>query len=152
MKKFFNIAFVAAALTVAQSPVLAQVSVKPFYVYSSNGERGPLIDPESHAAIVDAKSGDMLLEAGEGFLLEYRSRVGAFRILLSGSNLRESRLAGERDLLALFQITQDQACNLKVRVEADILARQSQLYAGRNLGLSFCKGSVSLRGINSANW
>lgn len=66
----------------------------------------------------------------------------SYLISLNALPLGEARLRGERDLLGRLGISKEVACTLRVRVATSFDV--SEAYAGKELGLSFCSGSVPL--------
>lgn len=122
----------------------------PLYVYFANGERGPLLEPEKQALRTDEFTGNTVLTEAENYTLEYFPADQTFNIVLLGNNLRASRVAAEQDLLNRFQITEEQACSLRVTVGT--IVSVSQEFSGRQLGLSFCPGRVDLpEAVNDPN-
>lgn len=66
----------------------------------------------------------------------------SYLISLNALPLAEARLRGERDLLGRLGISKEVACTLRVRVATSFDV--SAAYAGKELGLSFCPGSLTL--------
>lgn len=84
-------------------------------------------------------------DSGDGsaaYELLYFSGDSSFLISLESEPLRDARNAGEIKLLNELAISSAEACQLKIRVATNI--RISEAYAGKELGLSFCPGSVAL--------
>ena len=84
-------------------------------------------------------------DSGDGsaaYELLYFSGDSSFLISLESEPLRDARNAGEIKLLDKLGISAAEACQLKIRVATNI--RVSEMYAGKELGLSFCPGSVAL--------
>ena len=125
-----------------QAPEPTPQESGPLYAYSSNGERGPLLEPEKQAIRTDEFTGNTVLTEKENYNLEYFPADQTFNIVLLDRNLRAARVAAEQDLLTRFQITQEQACSLNVMVGT--IVSVSQEFSGRQLGLSFCPGRVDL--------
>lgn len=76
------------------------------------------------------------------YVIDYFSATNYFNIVLFQEPIREVRLQAEQYLMAKLGISQDQMCQLKYTVTVPI--RVSQIYAGTNLGFSFCPGSTPL--------
>ncbi len=127
---------------VDQAPQNRVVDNGPLYVYSANGDQGPLLVPTDNALSVDGATGNALLSEQKTYTLEYFADGKTFNITLLDKNLRQARLDAEKDLLDRFQITQEQACSLSVNVGTVIGV--SQEFSGRSLGLSFCSNRVDL--------
>jgi hypothetical protein len=66
----------------------------------------------------------------------------SFNITLLREPIKDVRIQAETELLQKLGITQEQACalNYYVGVPAEI----NEIYAGKNLGFSFCNGATSL--------
>jgi hypothetical protein len=161
LKKFFLIVYSIVALVALigtvylyshqpQKPTVDSTSVlsdpgsptEPLYAYAANGTRGPLIDPTKNAQNTSPETGNSLLADTPKYIFEYFEAGRTFNITLLDTNLREARVAAEKDLLQRFSLTEEQACSLQVTVGT--LVSISQEYAGKNLGLSFCANRIDL--------
>lgn len=67
---------------------------------------------------------------------------GSFGVVLLAEPLGQSRLDAQSDLLQRLGISQDQACQLIYRVT--VAPWVNAVYAGQNLGFTFCISSVRL--------
>lgn len=74
--------------------------------------------------------------------LLYFESDGSYLIALEEEPLRDAREAGERELLQTLEISEKDACNLQIRVSTSL--HVSQTYGAKELGLSFCPGSIEL--------
>ena len=74
-------------------------------------------------------------------ILYYPNNSG-FLISLSQEPIGQARLDAEKFLQSKLNLTQDQFCKLQVQVFTSIDVNET--YAGQDLGISFCPGSVSL--------
>lgn len=72
----------------------------------------------------------------------YDPQKNEFQILLFEFPLADTRLRAEKYFLEKLNITQEQACMLKVFVQ--VTPGASESLAWQNLGLSFCPGSIDL--------
>ncbi len=77
-----------------------------------------------------------------GFSMSYFSEDGSIAIDVSGKPLATYREKASRYLLEELQITEAEACTLNVYV--GVTYETDQALSGKNLGLSFCPGSVEL--------
>ncbi|MBI3572041.1 hypothetical protein HY091_00700 [Candidatus Kaiserbacteria bacterium] len=72
----------------------------------------------------------------------YFSKDQSFTIALIKESIGTARLAAEQFLLATLGVSENDLCNLKYYVGTDIYT--NSLYAGKNLGFSFCPGATAL--------
>lgn len=80
---------------------------------------------------------------GQGdFDILYYPAQSAFSITLLQEPLGQTRLAAEQALRATLKLTDTQLC--KLSADIGTIGSVNETYAGRNLGLSFCPGSVKL--------
>ncbi len=106
-----------------------------------------LFDPRSLPKTVDMGAGIFSITTLENenpypFGIIFNEKNGSFAIGLEKEPIAQSRLEAEAYLKSVLQISNDDLCTLNVFV--GVPASVNQFYAGRNLGLSFCPGSVSL--------
>jgi hypothetical protein len=120
----------------------AVVETGPLYAYSADGTQGQLIDPNAKALRIDSATGNALLQETTEYTLEYFANGKSFNITLLGTNLRQSRINAEQELLSRFGITSEQACSLEVHVGT--IVSVSAEFSARELGLSFCPERVDL--------
>ncbi len=76
------------------------------------------------------------------FGITFNELDGTFAIGLDAEPLGATRTAAEVYFLSMVGIPEQDACALDVYVGT--VARVNEFYAGRNLGFSFCEGSVPL--------
>ncbi len=76
------------------------------------------------------------------FGITFNATDGTFAIGLEAEPLGATRRAAEAYFLSLVGVGESDACLLDVYVGT--VARVNEFYAGRNLGFSFCAGSVPL--------
>ena len=72
----------------------------------------------------------------------YYTDDGGIILLLTREPLSVARLLAENELRLLLQLPDESLCGLEILVQTNRYVNIN--YAGRNLGLSFCPGSVSL--------
>lgn len=89
-----------------------------------------------------SKNNDTTLADNTYYNIYYNPQGSYFIILLYDKNLKTSREKAEADLLKLLNINKEDACKLNIRVGVPFSV--SEDYAGINLGLSFCNGSIEL--------
>ena len=89
-----------------------------------------------------ATPGNGLLVDNGQYSISYSTSDQSFLITLESKPLKTARAAAEQDILNRLNITQAQACQLKVSVKVPLNVDPN--YAGNELGLSFCPGSVPL--------
>lgn len=77
-----------------------------------------------------------------GYAIGYRVTSQFFTIALEQEPLGETRVAAENFLLSALGINKSQACGLNYYVGTDVYV--NNLYAGKNLGFSFCPGATAL--------
>lgn len=81
--------------------------------------------------------------AGEGsFQILFQTIDGSYLLSLESEPLREARAKGEAALLGTLGVTKDEACQLKIRVGTSFDV--NELYGAKDVGLSFCPGSIEL--------
>lgn len=78
--------------------------------------------------------------SANGYAIGYRA--GYFTIALEQEPLGQTRMAAENFLLAALGVSQNQLCSLKYYIGTDV--HTNSLYAGKNLGFSFCPGATKL--------
>lgn len=82
----------------------------------------------------------------EDYNIAYFRKGNSFIISLFNTPFGTSRKNAEQELLSKLGISQQEACNLSIRVTVpqsyDLIAGTN--YSGRDLGLSFCPGSIQL--------
>lgn len=78
----------------------------------------------------------------QGFAIGYRTPAQFFTIALEQEPLGATRLAAEHFLMTKLGISESQMCALPYYLGTDV--HTNSLYAGRNLGFSFCPGAVAL--------
>ncbi len=76
------------------------------------------------------------------YQLVYTEGTHDFMVLLLGLPLSYARKNAERELLQKLGIDDETACRLPIYVST--IDKVSEQYAGHNLGLSFCPGSVEI--------
>jgi hypothetical protein len=76
------------------------------------------------------------------FQILYFPKDSYFLISLFTEPLGDTRKAAEGQLRAQLKLSDAQLC--KLHIDVNTLASVNQTYAGENLGLSFCPGSVQL--------
>ena len=76
------------------------------------------------------------------YLIEYISTTQYFNISLLHEPLGQIRQQAEQYLMAHTGLTQNQMCQIKYMVS--VPSSVNQVYAGTNLGFSFCPGAVQL--------
>lgn len=76
------------------------------------------------------------------FLISYSSAHQFFHITLTEEPIVESRKAAEEFMLRSTGLSKDNLCKLQYSLIAPSWV--NELYAGRELGFSFCEGSVPL--------
>lgn len=108
----------------------SQVSVPNF----TKENQPPTANAESGYQVAGGNTSD--------FQILYYPQNSGILISLFAEPLGAVRLAAENALRARFGLSDSQLCKLivDVRTTADV----NSTYAGRNLGLSFCPGSVTL--------
>lgn len=89
-----------------------------------------------------SKNNDTTLADNAYYNIYYNPQGSYFIILLYDKNLKTSREKAEADLLKLLNIKKEDACKLNLRVGVPFSVNKN--YAGINLGLSFCDGSIEL--------
>ena len=77
-----------------------------------------------------------------GFAIGYRTPAQFFTIALEQEPIGQTRIAAENFLLSTLGISQNQLCSLNYYVGTDV--HTNSLYAGKNLGFSFCPGATVL--------
>ena len=87
-------------------------------------------------------SDERQLGRGVGFSMTYFAESNSFAIDISGKPTEEYRRKAGAYLLESLQITEAEACQL--RVYLGVSHSVDPNLSGRNLGLSFCPGSVEL--------
>lgn len=123
-------------------------------VTNTPGTRTVTLTDGSQAAIPDVTqlpqpswanpvNGYVVTGTGEGdFDILYYPDQSAFSITLLKEPLGQTRLAAEQALRAALKLKDAQLC--KLSADVGTIGSVNQAYAGRNLGLSFCPGSVKL--------
>lgn len=83
-----------------------------------------------------------LIAEDKGFSMIYSAEHNSYIVAITEAPLGANRQAAEKYLLTLLALDEASACqrNISVGVPAGV----SPLYAGRELGLSFCPGAVAL--------
>ncbi|MBY0538256.1 hypothetical protein K2P47_02555 [Patescibacteria group bacterium] len=74
--------------------------------------------------------------------VSYDSQSGIFTITLYGSDTKTSRVAAEDYILDTLPYTKEQWCDFVVNVFTNVY--ENPTWAGPNLGLSFCPGSIQM--------
>lgn len=72
----------------------------------------------------------------------YNAADQSFTIALLDEPLRDARISAQQFLLGALGLSQEELCSLSYYVGTDYYV--NELYAGQNLGFSFCAGSVAL--------
>ena len=99
----------------------------------------------NNATLTDASNvGNYYLTGSStnGYAIGYRMPAQFFTIALEREPLGETRAAAENFLLLTLGISEEQLCSLNYYVGTDVYT--SILYAGKNLGFSFCPGATVL--------
>ncbi len=104
-------------------------------------------DPRERSGVVGMGDGMYALttlenETTTSFGVIFNEADGSFAIGLESEPLGETRRQAEQYLLSLLGITDQALCSLNVYVGTTVYV--NTFYAGKNLGLSFCPGSVQL--------
>ncbi|MDE1925376.1 MAG: hypothetical protein KGH79_04350, partial [Patescibacteria group bacterium] len=76
------------------------------------------------------------------YLIAYDDSNQSFTISLLQEPLAATRSTVESYLMTHFSLTQDQMCSLRYIISTPY--RVNQVYAGTNLGFSFCAGATKL--------
>lgn len=76
------------------------------------------------------------------FVISYTAVDKSFNISLFKEPLKEVRERAEKEFLAKLGITEGEACHLKYSLATTYWV--NEFYGGKNLGFSFCPGSVGL--------
>lgn len=79
---------------------------------------------------------------GPGYAIRYSDQTSTFNIGIMREPIGEKRREAEGVLRSLLGIADSDMCRLNMSVY--VFGEVSDTYAGRNLGLSFCPGSVPL--------
>lgn len=79
---------------------------------------------------------------GAPFAFLYSTRNNSFSISIESKPIAQNREIASRYILSLLKISETEACRLKVLVGVPYAVDEN--LAGKNLGLSFCPGSVTL--------
>ena len=87
-------------------------------------------------------SDERQLGSGIGYSVSYFADDNSFAIDISGKPVGQYREAASRYLLETLQITEAQACQLRIYVGVSFDTDPTM--SGQNLGLSFCPGAVNL--------
>lgn len=80
--------------------------------------------------------------SGAGYSIGYIASTNFFNISLEREPISHMRTAAEEYLMTKLNITREQACALKYMVS--VPNRVNQVYAGTDLGFSFCYGATQL--------
>ena len=80
---------------------------------------------------------------GSEYEIFYFPEDGSVTISLLSEPLHTIRLLAEEELLISLGVGEYELCNFDVWVSAP--GDVSEIYSGRNLGLSFCEGSITLK-------
>lgn len=78
----------------------------------------------------------------QGFAIGYRTPSQFFTIALEKEPLSQTRKDAENFLLSVLGISQSDLCSLNYYIGTDI--QTNSLFAGKNLGFSFCPGATVL--------
>lgn len=132
-------------------PVVGQVDVISPELIGIPSQRGGLVrvkDFLKNPNVVedDVNKGTYYLAGSDlataEYTISYIASDSSFTVSIYNEPIGEVRYKAELDLLAQLGITEPEACNLRyvVLVQASV----NPLYAGKNLGFSFCPGATAL--------
>lgn len=76
------------------------------------------------------------------YVIEYIAKTQYFNIMLLAEPIAESRLAAEAHLVQQLDVDENTICEIKYMVS--VPNRVNSILSGKNLGFSFCEGSVPL--------
>ncbi len=79
---------------------------------------------------------------GSDFAISYNATSQFFTIALNKEPIGTARLEAEQFLLKALGIPEAQLCNINYYLGTDVYT--NSLYAGKNLGFSFCPGATAL--------
>ncbi len=85
---------------------------------------------------------DQTANQNQPYIVEYINQTNYFNISLLAEPLGQTRLAAEQSLMTRLGVSQAQLCQLDYMVS--VPSYVSEVYSSRNLGFSFCTGSVPL--------
>ncbi|MEM9336535.1 MAG: hypothetical protein AAGA35_01610 [Patescibacteria group bacterium] len=77
-----------------------------------------------------------------GYEILFHAPDESFLISLESPPLKQARIAAEAELLEKLGISETDACQLTIRVATSL--RVSETFGAKELGLSFCPGSIDL--------
>jgi len=116
----------------APQKTMYETSGQPVSVRDFTVNREPIPDKVSY----------LLADTGE-YGIFYNGKTEEFQVSLQAQPVATVRKAAEQALLLELGITQEQACKLKIYVSGPISV--DERFDGQlNVGLSFCKGSITL--------
>ncbi len=89
---------------------------------------------------VGAEEQFVIMKTTENFKINYDTYTSGFSVYISAAPFDVNRRAVEKTLLDILEISETDACKLKVF--ESVPPSVDKNLAGRNLGLSFCAGGV----------
>ena len=93
-----------------------------------------------YKAVLDTEEGFAILRDRSDYQIAYDTNTSRFSIAVLGAPFDEARKKAEADFLSILGITKNDACRLAVSVVSS--ARNSEVQAEKNMGLSFCAAGV----------
>jgi len=141
-----SVTFPSGGLVIPMPTTTPSLSVGKMSVATKNG--GDVITNDfihNNSTVADSSNaGNYYLaeSSTDGYSIGYRVPAQFFTIALEKEPLGQTRAVAEDFLLLTLGITESQLCNLNYYIGTDV--HTNSIYAGKNLGFSFCPGATEL--------